>query len=321
MVVIDGLQLTVSTVNADNCGVTCLTMNKDYTSVSGLKIYAGLDPHHYKYSITGLIPGMAYFVRVAAVNGKSVGPYGFEFYPFNPVSSTPLDVPNALSWASMSPISNYELRIYYGTPSSERPYGVNGSPTSKYHIEVATGANEIQKLQIVSTTTLQDGSFGLKFGGEITDRIDIGASALALEQSLESLNLIDDIVVNVSTETRLLVEYIITFSGPSIANKDQPLLEIDYSAICTQFLDSNIKINIDLLQDGAEDFHPKIVSLSTKADTEVSRFVELSVGFQEGKYDMVVSVGNRPAQFIVDPGSRRVKMIFMDDLPNHQRQT
>ena len=26
-------------------------------------------------------------------------------------------------------------------------------------------------------------------------------------------------------------------------------------------------------------------------------------------------------QFIVDPGLRRVKMIFMDDLPNHQRQT
>ena len=55
----------------------------------------------------------------------------------------------------------------------------------------------------------------------------------------------------------------------------------------------------------------KIASLSTKADTEVSGFVEISVGYQ-GKYDMIVSVGNRPAQFIVDPGSRRVKTMGYD---------
>ena len=97
-----------------------------------MKIFAGLDVHHYKYSITRLIPGKAYFVRVAAVNEMAVGPYGYEFYPFNPVSSIPIDVPTALSWSSMVAISNDTLRIDYGAPfSSNRPYGVNGSPTSK----------------------------------------------------------------------------------------------------------------------------------------------------------------------------------------------
>ena len=63
MIVINGRPLTVSSVNAENCGVICLTVTKDYTGMSGLKFYAGLDPHHYKYSITYvLIPGVAYFV-------------------------------------------------------------------------------------------------------------------------------------------------------------------------------------------------------------------------------------------------------------------
>jgi hypothetical protein len=213
----------------------------------------------------------------------------------------------------MSATSNDELRIDYGSPSSERPFGVHGSPVSKYHFEIATGANEIQRLQIVSTTTLQYGSFGLKFGGEkTTECIDIGTSASALEHALESLSAIDDIVVNVSTQTSLLIDYTITYNGPSIANKDQPLLEVDYSAICTKLLDSNITINFDSLHDGAERFIPEIVSLSTMADTKVSGFIELSLGYRSS-FLLAISVGNRPAQFIVDPGSRKVKTMG-DDL-------
>ena len=197
-IVVDGRPFTVSSINAENCGVTCLALNKDVgTSVSGMKIYAANDPHHYKYSITGLKPGNAYFVRVAAVNEKAVGPYGYEFYPLNSVSSTPMDVPNALSWASMTAISNDTLRIDFGTPSSsDKPHGANGSPSSKYHIVVATGTEE--------------------------------------EISL-----------------------------------------------------------------------PEILSLSTTADSKVSGFIELSVGYQ-GDYNMLVSVGNQPAQFLVVPGSRRI---------------
>lgn len=204
MIVVDGRTFTVSSINAENCGVTCLALNKDVgTSVSGMKIYAANDPHHYKYSITGLEPGNAYFVRVAAVNEKAVGPYGYEFYPLNPVSSTPMDVPNALSWASMTAISNDTLRIDFGTPSSsDKPYGANGSPSAKYHIAVATRTDE-----------------------------DI--------------------------------------------------------------------------------FSPEIVSMSTTAGSKVSGFIELSVGYQ-GYYNMLVSVGNQPAQFIVEPGSRRISTNGVD---------
>jgi hypothetical protein len=138
---------------------------------------------------------------------------------------TPIDVPTALSWASMSATSNDELHIDYGNPSSERPYGVHGSPVSKYHIEVATGANEIQRLWIVSTTMLQDGSFGLQFGGEkTTDCTDIGTSASVLEQALESLSAIDDIKRNGSTRTSLLIDYTIALDLAFYRDADTILL-------------------------------------------------------------------------------------------------
>ena len=74
MLVIDGHHFTVSFINEESCGVTCLTMDKDYTgtNVSGMKIYSGPDHKQYNFPITGLIPGTAFFVRVAAVRTKNL---------------------------------------------------------------------------------------------------------------------------------------------------------------------------------------------------------------------------------------------------------
>ena len=143
----------------------------------------------------------------------------------------------------------------------EKTFGVNGSPPSKYHIEVATGAHDTQELQVTSTTTLQSGAFGLAFEGERTGCIE------TVEQALESLRKNDGVLVTMSAQSGSLSNYKTTFNGPSVANNDQPLLEIDYSAVCTQSLDSGIKIKVRSLQDGAEMFRPLsfALSLSTKA--------------------------------------------------------
>ena len=58
-------------------------------------------------------------------------------------------------------------------------------------MEVATGANDTQELQVASTTMLQSCAFGLAFEGEKTGCIDTGASAEAVEQALESLSTIE----------------------------------------------------------------------------------------------------------------------------------
>ena len=188
-------------------------------------------------------------------------------------------------------------------PRRKKPYGVNGSPPSKYHIEVATGAHDTQELQVTSTTTLQSGAFGLAFEGERTDCIE------TVEQALESLSKIDGVSVTMSAQSDSLLNYDITFNGTSVANKDQPLLEIDYSAVCTQSLDSGIEIKVRFLQDGAEMF--RLLSFALSLSTKTTRKIQ-SVGYKSN-HDMLVSVGNQPAQFMVGPGSRWVDTMG-DDL-------
>ncbi|KAL9181119.1 hypothetical protein ACHAXT_009924 [Thalassiosira profunda] len=140
LLIIERQHLTVLAINEDGCGVTCLTMDADYAgaSSSGMKVYSGADSKHYRYTVAGLTPGQEYYVRVAAVNEKSQGPFAFEGYPLSPISATPVDVPTALSWASAT-MSDDKLRLDWGAPlSSERPNGVNGAPVAKYQVEVAT---------------------------------------------------------------------------------------------------------------------------------------------------------------------------------------
>ena len=155
-VLIENQQLVVVSINDGNCGVTCLTMDRDYTGtqVIGMKIYPGFDIKQYAFSITGLNPGVPYFVRVAATNEKSTGSFSFVGYPSSPISVTPFDVPSAVSWASLSAVSNDEIRLDYGRPLSE-----NGSPASKYHIEIASGATSVEyRPQVLSITTDADAS-------------------------------------------------------------------------------------------------------------------------------------------------------------------
>ncbi|KAL7444023.1 hypothetical protein ACHAXM_009254 [Skeletonema potamos] len=153
---IEQQKMIVTSINQDNCGVTCLTMDSDYTGTkdSGMKIYSGFDAKEYAFAITGLNPGVPYFVRVAATNEKSTGPFSFVGYPFTPVSFAPFDVPSAISWASLSAVSSDGIRLDYGRPLSE-----NGSPASKYHVEIATATGDTSvefRPQILSITTEAD---------------------------------------------------------------------------------------------------------------------------------------------------------------------
>ena len=294
-IVIDGQHVTISAIDEEQCGVTCLSLNVDYTgtSTSGMKIYSGDSSMHYRYTIDGLTPGVAYFTRVAATNEQATGPFSFVGYPSTPIASTPMDVPASISWASLSSVSEDKLRVDFGSPLLEKPEGANGSPVSRYHIEVATGLHEVQELRLSSTNVFEDGEFSLLFKGESTGCIRIGASADTVTSALESLGVIDEVGITLSSQTDSLSTYEITFNGQAVGNEDQPLLEFDLLAGCTLPLSDDVTISVRPLQEGVTAFRPDIVSLSTIAKRDVSGFIELSVGYQ-GDFDQLISVRNQP---------------------------
>jgi hypothetical protein len=147
---IENQEMVVASINEGSCGVTCLTMDRDYKGIaaSGMKVYSGFNTRQYAFSIKGLRPGVAYYVRVAATNEGATGPFSFVGYPLVPISFTPIDVPSSVSWASLSSIHSDELRLDYELPKSE-----NGSPASKYFIDIVTST---YSPQIVSITTSGD---------------------------------------------------------------------------------------------------------------------------------------------------------------------
>lgn len=313
-IVIDGQHVTISAIDEEQCGVTCLSLHVDYTgtSTSGMKIYSGDSSMHYRYTIDGLTPGVAYFTRVAATNEQATGPFSFVGYPSTPIASTPMDVPASISWASLSSVSEDKLRVDFGSPLLEKPEGANGSPISRYHIEVATGLHEVQELRLSSTNVFENGEFSLLFKGESTGCIRIGASADTVTSALESLSVIDEVGITLSSQTDSLSTYEITFNGQAVGNEDQPLLEFDLLAGCTLPLSDNVTISVRSLQEGVTAFRPDIVSLSTIAKRDVSGFIELSVGYQ-GDFDQLISVRNQPVLFTVDAGSRFIDTMG-DDL-------
>ncbi|KAL3797523.1 hypothetical protein HJC23_009887 [Cyclotella cryptica] len=297
-VVIEEQRLTVVSINDASCGINCLSMDQDYsgTALSGMKIYSN-HSKHYSSMITNLVPGHAYFIRVAARNERAIGPFAYVGGLLDLISSTPMDVPTAISWALVTPVSSDKLRVDFGPSVNEKPEGVNGSPVSKYQVDLATGLHEIQVLRISSSSDVSLGSFGLTFRGESTGCVEIGSSKKGLAMALESLSTID----KVSVSTVLTSEAELTYKIEFLKYENQPPIEINSSSSCTQALD-DIEITVQTLQDGVAAFRPEIITLSTSADEDVSGFMELSAGYQ-GKYEMLIAIDNQPANFMVVPGS------------------
>jgi hypothetical protein len=176
-------------------------MEQDYMGIasSGMKMFVSPNVKHYGATITNLVPGQDYFIRVAATNERATGPFAYLGGFHHVISAASLDVPTHMSWATVTPMSFDTLRVDFGSPLNEKPEGVNGSPVTKYQVDVASAA-----------------------------------------------------------------------------------------------------------------LNPEIISLTTYADSHVSGFMELSVGYS-GNYDMLVAIGNEPATFKIVPGSRWVDTMG-DDL-------
>ena len=151
--VIEGQLFTVLSI----CGVDCLSMNQDFKGISssGMDIYLITHTKHYSSTIRNLVPGQAYFIRVAAANSKSIGPFAFAG-EINGLMSTPMDIPAAISWASLVSFDSDKLRVDFGPPLNEKPEGTNGSPISNYQVDIATVESSFRPGIVALTTQAFD---------------------------------------------------------------------------------------------------------------------------------------------------------------------
>ena len=148
-----------------------------------------------------------------------------------------MDVPSAISWASVTPLNVRKLRVDFGPPLNEKPEGSNSSPVSKYQIDIATRRNKIQELRTSSSSSdFGVGSFGLEFKGQKTGCIGFNSSTETIAQAIENLSTIDGVAVTIQpSETNTLV-YKIESDGPSLEYQNQPPITINHAAACTQAL-------------------------------------------------------------------------------------
>ncbi|KAL7514942.1 hypothetical protein ACHAXN_013076 [Cyclotella atomus] len=103
-------------------------------------------------------------------------------------------------------------------------------------------------------------------------------------------------------------------SWASLASIDSDKLRVDFGApenVRPEGINGApvLSYQVDVAIDAV--FRPEIISLTTQAEDQVSGFMELSAGFQ-GEYDMLIAVGNQPANFMIVPGSRWVDTMGID---------
>ena len=290
--------LNIVNINENGCGVTCLSLDKEYTGEkNGDKIYVGHQTRQFSYDIDDLTPGISYYIRACATNSFNLtGPFSFSGYPGDVVSITPLDVPDPIINASMRSLSGTSIQIHFEPPPEIYPEGSNGMPINGYEIQVATGKNEIQVLTIDGKGSFISGGFRLVFRHEETDCLNIHNAGSTIGHSLEQLSAIDGINVSLSNTSGTFLQYSITFVGPHFSNGRQDKLQFLQSD-CDIIYPENFSSSLNTIVEGVTRFTPYIFSIEIIAEGIVHGDFLISFGYR-GLYNQLVVIENSTALFL-----------------------
>lgn len=308
----EGKQYEVISLNRQNCGISCLTLDKAYEGnlSSGIKFNLGRDQFSYMNVIKNLTPGVSYYARVSAISQNNMkGPHAFYGYPFYPKSVVPGSPPLHVREATLSFNASDSLRVEISPSSNERAEGNNGSPVSRYLFQVGTRENEVQQLTLSSDNQLMAGEFRLSLGMHYTRCIPIfGLTADILKVYVEELRNVDGVLVIQENNITFRVEFV----GPNFSNGDQPEFALGPND-CDQIHPSSFNIAISTIQEGIAGFRPHIMSLQTSSMKGIPELMELSYGF-DGPYDQVINVNGSLILAKVNAGSKEVQITGSNEL-------
>lgn len=178
---IGGEKVIVEGIDEDECGIGCLTIDKEYSGTlsNGIKVYLGFDSRQYFREITRLTPGLNYYFRIAAVGISGLtGPFAYKGYPHLQLPLTSSNVPSPPETAQLSTLIDGSLRVDYSQKLKSNSTGSRGDPITGYLVEIAEANGYHPPVLSISTAAYGDyvsGHFevSLGFEGEYNQLISI----------------------------------------------------------------------------------------------------------------------------------------------------
>ncbi|GMH48108.1 hypothetical protein TL16_g00218 [Triparma laevis f. inornata] len=326
-----GGSVTISraTYTVDAIGITsicsnCYVLDRAYegsaisSSVPVTKLFLGTATATYSYTVSDLVPGVEYYVRVSAESDHPVsaselwGPSAFYGYPSTPMAVAPVAVPGVPQLALLDVDSTTSLRIDYLAPNGVFPEGSNGAPITSYKVELATATDESATFSLVSNgADFTAGEFRLQSDIYKTRCIPVGASEDIVELYLEELASVDSVSVTRSSVGASEYHYTVVFDGAIGSNGNVGNLNVTVlykDEWCEDIVPSTFTSSAVVTTSGVAGAINEVVTISTDAYSNLAGSFDVSFDF-EGDYEQVLldpATAAGPRLVSVIAGSRTI---------------
>lgn len=275
----------------------------------------------FGYLVTGLTPGMEYRARVAAVNSVARSPWRFVGYPGRLEVFAPVDVPNIVRNATVTPKSKAaDFHVRLGHPVGTSNNGANGLPLQGFRIEMSRRIYEVQAVSVIFSNDTSgsgivyptQGSYSLTLGNATTWCLDWNSSAEEVELALDSLPTVDGVRVDYllpdnnysvhgATSSRNLF---VSFTGSHLSNGDEDLMALGTCAA----LNAGAYFDVYTVTQGVTGVVSPVVTVSTSAtnDATISGYYILHFGYR-AELNLRLGEGDTSVYVSVDAGSRTIR--------------
>jgi hypothetical protein len=227
--------------------------------------FRGAGKAYLQYTLVGLDPGSAYFVRVAAVNKVGVGKATLT----NPEFLEPGSKPGSFPPNTGASLSIFSPEVFSAAKSStslvvewQPPLNKNGFDITEYLIEYWTlpGTEEIQQVSLSHSGDV-GGTFTLSYGDESTISLPFDASAQLLQNALSSLNAIRTLHVEKAvTESEL--NWTVTFMSAN-------------SSVARRII--QVSVETDLVDTANQGNEPRVITSVISAGSMPSMYKDIYI--------------------------------------------
>ena len=246
--------------------------------------------------ITGLTPGLNYYVRVsncvASGSDSLCSSYVYLGYPLDPLPVTPQDVPTFILGGAVTSVVPSSIALGFNRPLT-LPEGVQGSLIESYAVVMSSPVLEVQQLALSNIPT--SASFlSLAVRGMSTRCISRSASVEEFAFALQDLPMVDqvNVTLNGSGTNELVLQF--AFSGVTKSGGSVGPVELGHNPLCGFTNNAAPVSSVTTLSLAVKPFVPAIVNVATSASSYISGSFEFRYGFLGDHVKLLTVDGSSP---------------------------